>query len=487
MYLDHFGLAEEPFSVTSDPRFLFLSDSHEEALAHLTYCVEYRKGFAAITGEVGTGKTTLLNTLISRLDQQHSVAFVYQSAGSTIELMRYVFKDLGLAVECRDRTEYLNRFNDYLLQENAAGREVVLVVDEAQNLSIEVLEDLRLISNFEAGSKKLVQIILAGQSELGQKLRLPELRQLNQRIAIQYVLQPLGVEETAAYIQHRLKSAGASRVDIFQPKALKAIFSATGGVPRLINQVCDTAMLRTFSQKKQVISAQIVHDVVREDFQFRHSVKDGSKPAPTDFTLKRRSGLRLTIILAVSTLVVFGVAWIGYLLRGITSETVGVPADVDSISKQAEVDSTRVELERLHAELQSLQEQIAQGESHANEAASASIEEMHRTRSDRVSSTMNSEGARVQVPEQMNVDRSIAQTTAISAETSVDPSNPEAMLIRIREGDTIVKIAHRVYSYSDWELVQRIWELNPQIGNPNLIQTGDLLRIPRTVRSNSRE
>ena len=480
MYLSHFGLAEEPFSVTSDPRFLFLSDSHEEALAHLSYCVEYRKGFAAITGEIGTGKTTLLNTLISRLDKQHSVAFVYQSASSTIELMRYVFKDLGITSDCADRTEYLNRFNDYLLQEMDAGRQVVLVVDEAQNLSIEVLEDLRLISNFEASNRKLVQIILAGQSELGQKLRLPELRQLNQRIAIQYVLQPLGAEETEAYVQHRLKTAGASRVDIFHPKAMKAIFAVTGGVPRLINQVCDTSMLRAFSQKRQVISAQNVHDVVREDFQFRHAIGDSpvkraSRPADT------RKRLALLFAVAVIPALVVIAAW---WLSANRVVAVDAPGTLTAGEESAELVSTKQALAQLQSELAALREQAI--EDAPEETASPAVEAKGKPATTGVASSQVS--ASQAVADDSKQALPVPRPEGIVAkpgEALEDPANPDALLVRIREGDTIVKIAHRVYSYSDWALVQEIWTLNPQIGNPNLIQAGDLLRIPRALRSDS--
>ncbi len=164
-YLEHFGLHREAFSVTSDPSFLFLSESHEEALAHLVFCVEMRKGFGALIGEIGTGKTTLLNELLTRLDEKYSVAFVYQSAATTLELMHHIFHDLSLPEPGPDKASYFEAFNSYLLKEDEAGRDVVLVIDEGQNLENEVLEDLRLISNFETPEKKLVQIILAGQSE----------------------------------------------------------------------------------------------------------------------------------------------------------------------------------------------------------------------------------------------------------------------------------------------------------------------------------
>ena len=443
MYLNHFGLAEEPFSVTSDPRFLFLSDSHEEALAHLSYCVEYRKGFAAITGEIGTGKTTLLNTLVSRLDQHHSIAFVYQSANSTIELMRYVFKDLGIQSDCQDRTEYLNRFNDYLLSEMSAGREVVLVVDEAQNLSVEVLEDLRLISNFESANRKLVQIVLAGQTELGHKLRLPELRQLNQRIAIQYVLQPLGADETEAYIQHRLKTAGASRVDIFHPKAIKGIYAISGGVPRLINQLCDTAMLRAFAKKKQVINAQNVQDVVREDFQFRSQLSE-----PKSLPTRQRVSSRVLAVAALALIALAVAIWWG-VGPGLKAGPTKVLPDNEL---RAELDSTKNEIARLHSELASMRQTEAQERASglavtAKEVSSLPVSEVERPL----------------------VQRHVQQQM-LSASASEH--------YQVRPGDRLTGILEAKYGFASWGLVSHVLECNPRISDPNLIFVGQLIELP---------
>jgi type II secretory pathway predicted ATPase ExeA/phage tail protein X len=458
LYLDHFSLAEEPFSVTSDPRFLFLSDSHEEALAHLLYCVEYRKGFAAITGEIGTGKTTLLNTLISRLDDQmYSVAFVYQSAADTVELMRYVFQDLGLKERFDDRTSYLNFFNQYLLYENKAGREVVLVIDEGQNLGFEVLEDLRLISNFETTSKKLVQIILAGQSELGQKLRKPELRQLNQRIAIQYCLQPLSADETDSYIQHRIKVAGGSRVDIFKPRALKTIHAATGGVPRLINQVCDAAMLRAAIGHKQVISPDHVQSVIKEDFQFRGEVAEqqdflstgqlralDSKPR----WLKWALGMALLLVAASS----------GWL-----AARWGQAPDVEQALLASNQDLT-VEFTKPAPYSQDMEK----GQQPVEDSARQGEEEPARQA--RLIPRDNAD-LQLSMPPESRVEKKEVQSTDPFMQTESDQ-------VIIRENDTLVKIARRHYGRTDWNVVMQIWQANPHVTNPNIIRVGDRLRMP---------
>ncbi len=458
MYLDHFSLAEEPFSVTSDPRFLFLSDSHEEALAHLLYCVEYRKGFAAITGEIGTGKTTLLNTLISRLDEQkYSVAFVYQSAADTVELMRYVFQDLGLDERFEDRTSYLNCFNQYLLAESEAGREVVLVIDEGQNLGREVLEDLRLISNFETTSKKLVQIILAGQSELGQKLRQPELRQLNQRIAIQYCLQPLSAEETDSYIQHRIKVAGGSRVDIFKPKALKTIHAATGGVPRLINQVCDAAMLRAAIAHKQVIGPDHVQNVIKEDFQFRGEVAE-SQDFLRSGQLRALDGKPPWVkwAMGVAFLIVAASAgWIGARLGQ------GPPQVTDLDTRKGSPEIVQQPL-RSPAFSDTVRHE-------APGSLQAASEEPGRLAGNQ---------SVVRSAPQETASPAIAETASAEAEPR-SIARTETDWITIRENDTLVKIARRHYGRADWDVVMKIWKANPQVTNPNVIRVGDRLRMPQ--------
>ncbi len=433
MYLDHFNLAEEPFSVTSDPRFLYLSQSHEEALAHLEYCVTQRKGFAAITGEVGTGKTTLLNTLITKLTAQHSVAFVYRSASSTEELMRYVFKDLHLDAPATDRATYLNLFNDYLLQQMQAGREVVLIIDEGQNLPVPVLEDLRLISNFEVPGRKLVQIILAGQSELGEKLRSPELRQLNQRIAIQFQLRALTLEETGHYIQHRLKVANARALDIFRSAAVKAVFQASGGVPRLINQICDTAMVRAAYQRKSTVDASMVRAVMKEDFQFRTTAGE-----------REKSGLPFKwVALAAAALVV--VAGMAGWMAGRREPT---PERQDPGAMAAAPDTTLT---------------IAKA-------------------TDGVTTPPT------QGKESVTGTEVVDQTAAVAAESATPPANGTDIEknrhlevrgeVKVREGDSLVELARRRYGFSSWELLKALQNVNPQITNPNYILVGDTVILP---------
>lgn len=457
MYLEHFGLTEEPFSVTSDPRFLFLSESHEEALAHLIYCVEYRKGFAAITGEIGTGKTTLLNTLISRLDQRTSVAFVYQSASTTVELMRYVFKDLGLKVVDTDRTGYLNQFNDFLVSEHELGRDVVLVVDEAQNLAIEVLEDLRLISNFESGNRKLVQIILAGQTELGVKLRLPELRQLNQRIAIQYVLKALAPTETGSYIQHRLKTAGSSQLDIFRPGAIKVIQQVSGGVPRLINQLCDTALVRAAFQHKSVVDPQLVRAVIREEFQFR---------GPSAESVSARTSIgrtwNRTAIWLIGILLFAGALGLGWSLgRG------GRVTGADSLAELPQHEPASA-LDSGSSAVAEPDGAISSRTSEAGASTGTLADRLPAKQSDRP----------VKVAERTRQVTPQATQVTHRSRGNGDSESSAVRRVQVRPGDRLSALVEKSYGFVTWELLLEVQQSNPRITDPNLILAGEWIVLP---------
>ena len=265
MYCQFYGFRESPFSITPNPRFLFMSAPHREALAHLIYAVKSRAGFVELTGEVGTGKTTLLRSFLQRLDAEgHRTALIFNPCLSSLELLMSINREFGLVRESGSRMELLQALNVFLLEQKAAGRRVVLVMDEAQNLSPEVLEQIRLISNLETETDKLIQIILCGQPELLSVLAKEELRQLNQRITVRYHLRPMGFESTRRYIEHRMELAGRYRAAQFSKSALKRIFRFSGGVPRLVNIVCDRALLVGFTEEDRVISGRIAAQAVAE-------------------------------------------------------------------------------------------------------------------------------------------------------------------------------------------------------------------------------
>jgi general secretion pathway protein A len=261
MYLKFFGLASKPFELTPDPRFLFLTPGHREALAQLTYGIQEQKGFMLMTGEVGTGKTTLLRTLVQRLDGQVSSAFIMNSTLPFDELLEYALADLGVPDPRGTRAQRLIALSRYLIEQRRANRKTILIVDEAHNLTIETLEQIRLLSNFETPSEKLVQIILSGQPELHTKLQRPELRQLKQRIGLRCRLAPMTFEQIAQYITSHLRVAGASKQP-FTEAAVRKVATYSAGVPRVVNIVCDHCLLIGYANQTTVIDADIVRQAI---------------------------------------------------------------------------------------------------------------------------------------------------------------------------------------------------------------------------------
>jgi general secretion pathway protein A len=265
MYLTHFGFAEWPFSNTPDPRFVYLSPRHEEALAHLLYGVRERGGFVQLTGEVGTGKTTTCRYLLSQLPEGVDVALIVNPILTPEELLATVCDELGAAypTEPRTRKTFVDALYHHLLAAHGRGRRTVLIVDEAQNLSPEALEQLRLLTNLETATEKLLQIILIGQPELTALLGKPQLRQVAQRVTARYHLQPFAERDTRAYVARRLMVAGQN-LRLFEPRALRVVHRTSRGVPRLINVICDRALLGAFAEGKRVVSPRTVRRAARE-------------------------------------------------------------------------------------------------------------------------------------------------------------------------------------------------------------------------------
>jgi general secretion pathway protein A len=265
MYCDFYGFSEKPFTITPNPRFVFLSSIHREAFARLLYGVDNHAGFIALTGEVGTGKTTLLRTLMGHLDQEkYRIALVLNSYLSRVQLLATICSEFEIHVKHKNSAGYIDALNRFLLDQNCHGKTVVLVIDEAQNLKPDVLEQVRMISNLETERDKLIQIILAGQPEFNDTLNRHDLRQLNQRITIRCNLSPMDFTDTAEYIRHRLKSAGGRNPDLFSKDAIKKIFRFSKGFPRLINVVCEQALVMAWTQESQVISPLIASVVIAE-------------------------------------------------------------------------------------------------------------------------------------------------------------------------------------------------------------------------------
>jgi general secretion pathway protein A len=264
MYTEYYKLTERPFNVTSDPSFLYLSKRHKEAFSQLLYGIKERKGFLEITGEVGTGKTTLCRALLNRLDTQTKAAFIFNSDLSELQILQAIADDLNIKVERKTRMELFTQLNLFLIQQLGMGNNVILILDEAQNLKARTLEQLRMLSNLETDKEKLFQIILVGQPELREKLSSPGLRQLRQRISVRYHILPLERAEILDYITHRLYVAGSDGALKFTDSAVEKIYEYSGGIPRLINVVCDKALLLGFVLETYEINGDIVEKSIDE-------------------------------------------------------------------------------------------------------------------------------------------------------------------------------------------------------------------------------
>jgi general secretion pathway protein A len=282
MYGNYFGLTELPFNVSPDPRFFYANPVYREALATLHYGIEARKGFVIITGEAGTGKTTLLRMLMHNLDSAIHTAFIFNPRLSFTALLRFILTDLGIENPAKDRLKLMEQLNAFLIEQLGKGHIVAFLVDEAQALNDEILEELRLLSNLETDRAKLIQIVLMGQPELESKLDQPELRQLKQRVALRCRLLPLGQHEVGLYIDSRLKTAGYGGKELFVPEAVEKITRYSNGIPRLVNVICDNALVIACAASKKYVSAEMIEEAAR-DLKLTGQAQVKAGAASTDF------------------------------------------------------------------------------------------------------------------------------------------------------------------------------------------------------------
>jgi general secretion pathway protein A len=262
MYTQFYNLKEKPFEITPDPRFLYLGESHREGLAHLIYAVNERKGFTVITGEVGTGKTVLVQSLLGKLNGKTRTAYLFNPKLGPTDFLNFICEDLGLKGVRRYKGQCLNILHSFLLNCYTLKENVIVIIDEAQNLDPQLLEEVRLLTNLETSKAKLLQVILIGQPELDETLNRNEFRQLKQRVSLRFHVRPLTKEETMAYIKHRLARAGGVDTELFAPKALDRIYKYSKGIPRLINIVCDNALLIGYAIDQKIIGDKIIREVI---------------------------------------------------------------------------------------------------------------------------------------------------------------------------------------------------------------------------------
>src|SRR5258705_13605560 len=276
MYKEFFGLRANPFNVNPDPRYLYLTRHTEEALACLTYGIQSRKGFVLLTGEVGSGKTTLIHQLLEWLRlQQVATAFIFNSRLDVPQFLDFMMADFAIPCDSKTKSQVLQRLYNWLLDRYRAGETAVLIVDEAQNLSDEVLEEIRMLTNLETFTEKLLQIVLVGQPELEQRLKQPQLRQLRQRLTLRAKTHPFNLEETKSYITQRLRIAGSNGDAVFEPEAVASLYKYSIGVPRVINLLCEHCLVSAFVDQKKTVSAEIV-DAVAKDFDLGDGIAGGA-------------------------------------------------------------------------------------------------------------------------------------------------------------------------------------------------------------------
>jgi general secretion pathway protein A len=299
MYTSFFGLNEKPFAITPDPRYLYLSERHAEALAHLLYGINEAGGFVQLTGEVGTGKTTVVRSLLAQTPKNAEIALILNPRMTALEFLLTICEEVGIGVPdsaTESRKDLVDILNQYLLRAHAGGRRVVVVVDEAQNLAPEVLEQVRLLTNLETNTQKLLQIILIGQPELRELLASYELRQLAQRVTGRYHLDPLSKDESAAYVRHRLRVAGATN-ELFTAPALHEVYRLSGGVPRVINIICDRALLGAYSMDRHRVTSNLVRNAAAEVF--------GRRFTPYWMPWAASAGTGVALLLAIVALLEF--------------------------------------------------------------------------------------------------------------------------------------------------------------------------------------
>ena len=290
MYFKYYGFKDAPFNMTPNSRFFFESSKHTEALSTLIYAIEERKGFVVITGDIGSGKTTVCRTLLNKLTSETQTALITNTHMSGKDLLCSILEDLEVDYIPGSKSKLLSQLNQYLIEQLRQDNNVVVIIDEAQNLTPNVLEEVRMLSNLETENEKLIQIIFLGQPELKKKLSMPRLEQLRQRIAVFYHLVPLTEEETKQYVFYRLKVASESNRQYFTYEALNLIYQFSNGIPRLVNSICDSALLNGFIYEKEVIDGELMREVVNESPTIQISGQSMKKGVELDEELKRIIG-----------------------------------------------------------------------------------------------------------------------------------------------------------------------------------------------------
>jgi general secretion pathway protein A len=437
MYSKFYGFKKEPFHITPDPEFLFLSPSHKQALGSIIYGVQKRKGFIVITGEVGVGKTTILRSYLERVDNPKvKIIYIFNANITFKNLLRTISKELGLDAKTDDRVEMLSDLYRELLEEYRQGNTVLLIVDETQNMPIETLENLRMLSNLETSKDKLLQIVLVGQTEFEKILNLYELRQLNQRIALRFTILPLTEEESFDYIRHRLAKVGCiGDTRVFTRGALKRIIREAKGIPRNLNILCDNALITGFGYKIKPVNIKIVKEVIVD-------LKGKVKP----------SLLKWVLAPAVLLLFIIGL-FLVYPYRGLLLSKFESPI-VSRLPEQKPV-----------------------------------IEEMKPSSEENPTLSQNAQAAPPEKEIEISTEEKIPAEGKIPADEKIPPEEkipaitPSPIIRIVKKGDNLFRLTVKVYGYADDKLVERVRMTNPRIKDSDKILVGDEIVFPDIKKS----
>jgi len=468
MYCQHFGFDEKPFDVTPNPKFIFASEAHREALASLIYGIGERRGFIVLVGEVGTGKTLLLNTVLDRLDEGVKTAFIYNTAATFDQFMTLALAEFGIAspTDTLTQVDIIHRLNQFAIEQLSKNGNVVLIIDEAQNLSLEDLEKIRLLSNLETRQRKLVQIVLSGQPELEVKLATYELRQLAQRINIKRHIIPLNPSEAVDYIHHRLTIAGHRGSEVFTRQALEIILNYSGGIPRRINMLCDNALLIAFGLGKTKINESIIEEAVSDlkwiptavPIQQSEKIPASSSPktssAPFDY---KRWGIPALIGLLVFAL---GILW-GNLRFGTKEPSHSETQPFQALTEKAPPGSN------------------AQSNGVKNAPDTGGQAGISTNASDQKGGAEKNAGA---LPGSASSGSQGSQSTQpgdsqemVTAPRAVPKDLGE---ITVSYGENLGNLIQRVYGEFDFIRTRNVLSANPQLTNPNVLEIGDVIQFP---------
>jgi general secretion pathway protein A len=460
MYEAFFGFKEKPFNITPDPRFLYLSKKHREALAHLIYGVKQRKGFVVLSGEVGTGKTTLVRALLERLDKSFQIAYVLNPTLSVTEFFKFVSHDFGLHVNGASKVDYLIKLHDFLLQSQLDDKTTTLIVDEAQYLEPPLFNEIRMLTNLETSRQKLLQVLLVGQPELNDYLERPDFRHLKQRISIRYHLLPLDRQETVGYIQTRMRIAGAKRQNCFTQGALLQIYEYSGGVPRLINNICDNSLLTAFATDKPIVNEQIVRECA-DDLRLEKVRKRAKRERRREESAPRRHVSVATVLLIV--LIGLVAAGIVMFFSGkmtvpqVTWRSLETIRSLFHKEQEPEVLGTGViQREETDQKEETTEPQFESEDSFPVEAP------LVETAPVTDSLEGESKGSR-------NPD---------SGDTPGVAENPGSQVVTAKLGENVSQIIFREFGRLDTHLLEAVRKLNPEIEDINKIEAGQTIRLP---------